>query len=127
VRPGHRNGHAELTVRTTAGPLRWNAPSCAAHQSRSPRGCSARVWLDPTRWSRWSSPGSSAACRSVMSRRPWPMRSVPRRHCRNRPLPGSARRSRASSPPGGSGGWTTSSLTTRTWTAPTSRCTRRPR
>jgi putative transposase len=52
-RVGYRNGHAELTVKTTAGPVVLERPSCAAPPSRSPRGCWARASRAPTRWRRW--------------------------------------------------------------------------
>jgi putative transposase len=61
TRVGYRNGHAELTVKSTAGPVTWSGPSCAESATGSSRGCSARAWPAPMRWSRWSSPGSSAA------------------------------------------------------------------
>jgi hypothetical protein len=123
ARAGHRNGHAELTSSPPPGPSPWRGPSCAARASRSPPGCWARARPAPTRWSRWSSPDSSAACRSAMSKPRWRTRSGHRQRCRSRPSARSAKRSRTSSPPGASGGWTTSSSTICTWTARISSCT----
>ena len=56
-RIGYRNGHTELTVKTTAGPVCWSAPRCAPPPSGSSRGCWARACRAPTRWRPWSSRG----------------------------------------------------------------------
>jgi Transposase, Mutator family len=52
TRIGYRNGHAELTVKTTAGPVTLARPSYAARRRRSRHGCSARASHAPTRWKR---------------------------------------------------------------------------
>ena len=43
ARPGSRNGYREVTVKTTAGPVTWPGPSCAAPPRRSRPGCSGRT------------------------------------------------------------------------------------
>jgi transposase-like protein len=39
ARAGHRNGYNEMTVKTTAGPVELERPSCVAPTSASRRGC----------------------------------------------------------------------------------------
>ena len=53
ARPGSRNGYREVTVKTTAGPVTWPGPSCAAPPRRSRPGCSAATSPRRTRWRRW--------------------------------------------------------------------------
>jgi hypothetical protein len=43
TRAGYRNGHTELTVKTTAGPSPWPGPSWVARASRSPADSQARA------------------------------------------------------------------------------------
>jgi putative transposase len=69
-RAGYRNGHAELTVKTTAGPVVLERPKLRGTEERSPPGCWARASRALTRWRPWSSPGLCVACRPVTWRPP---------------------------------------------------------
>jgi putative transposase len=61
VRPGLRNGHQPVEVKTTAGPVVLERPKLRGTQSHLRPGCWARASAAPTRWRPWSSPGSFAA------------------------------------------------------------------
>jgi Transposase, Mutator family len=53
VRPGYRNGHGELHVSTTAGPLVLERPRLRGTNEALPCGCWARASATPMRRSRW--------------------------------------------------------------------------
>jgi Transposase, Mutator family len=91
VRPGLRNGHQPVEVKTTAGPVVLERPKLRGTPEPFASGCWARASAAPTRWRHWSSPGSFAAWASAMSRRRWVRRSAQRRRCPSRPSTESAR------------------------------------
>ena len=90
-RAGYRNGHAELQVKTTAGPVLLQRPKLrGTDQPFASRllgkGVSRTNALEALVLS-----GSSAVSRSATWRRRWPRRWGRRRRCRSRPSAGYAR------------------------------------
>jgi hypothetical protein len=123
ARAGHRNGHAELTVKSTAGPITLARPKL---RGTSEPFASRLLGKGVARSNALESLVIAGFVRGLS------VRDVeatladalgPRRRCRSRPSARSAKRSATRSPHGASGGWTTSSSTICTWTARTASCT----
>jgi putative transposase len=123
-RAGHRNGHAELTVKTTAGPVVLARPKLRGTDQpftsrllgKGVSRTNASEALVVSGFVRGLSVRDvEAALAEALGRR---------RPCRSRPSAASARRSRPSSTPGSGVIWAGSSWSICSWTAPSSGCTR---
>jgi putative transposase len=124
ARPGYRNVHAELQVKTTAGPVVLERPKLrGTDQPFASRllgkGVSRTNALEALVLSGFvrglSVRDVEAALGEALG---------PERRCRSRPSAASASRSRRSSTPGRPATCQGSSWSTCSWTAPTSGCTR---
>ena len=60
AQPGHRNGYCPTTVKTTTGPVTVHRPKLRGTSERFASRLFGTGVTKPTRWSRWSSPGSCA-------------------------------------------------------------------
>ena len=91
ARTGSRNGHSNLTVKTTAGPVVLKRQKL---RNTADKFTSRLLGTGVTRTNALESlviAGYVRGCRRATSRRPWPRPSGPRHPCPSRPSAGSVR------------------------------------
>ncbi len=100
-REGSRNGYCATTIKTTAGPITIERPKL---RDTDEAFASRLLGVGVTRTNALESLVIAGfvrgACRCVMSKRHWRMRSAPRRHCQSPASAGYVRPSRRSSTSG---------------------------
>jgi hypothetical protein len=128
-RAGYRNGHTELTVKTTAGRVVLERPKLRG--TTQPfvsrllgKGVSRTNALEALVLSGFVRGLSVRDVEAALAEALGPEAALSRRPCRSRPSAASARRSRPSSTPGSCVIWVGSSWSACSWMAPTSAGTR---